>query len=317
MSNHIEENQYLNLMKNIIEDGESDDNERTGVGTISTFGEQIKFDLRKGFPAITTKKLAWKAVVSELLWFLQGSTNVNQLRAILHGEENRLNTDKKTIWDANYNQQAIDLGYRNGEMGDIYGAGWRNFDAGVVYEYDSQYGFNDKEIEGIDQVAIMLVEAKENPSSRRLIVSAWNPRVVWGLPYNDYYVKEAALPPCHILYQLNIKGEYIDLQWYQRSVDVGAGLPFNIASYGLLLSIFARILNKRPRYLVGTLGNTHLYKNHIESAKIQIERVPFDAPDLFIDPELKTLYDFVNSNVEQYKLLDYKHHDTLKYPMAV
>ena len=173
--------QYLNLMQHVLEHGEIDSEERTGVGTVCTFGEHIKFDLREGFPAVTTKKLAWKGVISELLWFIRGSSNLYELRAILHGEENRFNEEKTTIWDANYNKQAKDLGYTDGEMGPIYGSQWRNFN-------------------GVDQLKEMIELAKKDPSNRRLIISAWNPAEL----------NKMTLPPCHYMYQINIKGDYID-----------------------------------------------------------------------------------------------------------
>lgn len=309
--------QYLNLLENILSEGDEIDTERTGTGTIATFGEQIKFDLRKGFPAITTKKLAWRGVISELIWFLQGSTNVHELRAILHGEENKFNLEKKTIWDDNYNKQAIDLGYDEGYMGQIYGGQWRNFGSGA-YRYITKRGTDYDPQKGIDQVKVIIEESKDNPQSRRLIVSAWNPKAIWDKQDdNDYITDIGALPPCHMLFQLNIVGDYIDLQWYQRSVDVFLGLPFNIASYGVLCHIFGRILNKTPRYLVGSLGNTHIYKNHISQCKEQLGRDPHLPPKLWINPELKTLEDFENSKVDDFKLIDYEHHSPLTGKMAV
>lgn len=309
--------QYLDLLQKVLDEGDEINDERTGTGTIATFGEQLKFDLRKGFPAVTTKKLAWKAVVSELIWFLRGSTNVHELRAILHGEENKFNLEKKTIWDDNYNKQAKDLGYTDGEMGGLYGSQWRSFGSGKATFYDSDYGVETYQISGVDQVKCVIEEAKVNPSSRRLIVSAWNPKVVWNYEDDTFEVNKAALPPCHMVFQLNIVGEYIDLQWYQRSCDLGAGVPFNIASYATLCHMFGRILNKTPRYLVGSLGNAHIYKNHIDNAKIQVERKPMLLPKIWINPSLKSLEDFEKSTVSDYKLIDYVHHDSLKYPMAV
>lgn len=307
---------YHDLIEEVLAYGEESD-DRTGVGTLSIFGSSLSFDLRAGFPAITTKKLAWKAVVSELIWFLSGSTNLYDLREILHGKQNRFNSDKKTIWDGNYNKQALELGYSDGEMGELYGAGWRDFGAIYLPEKD-EFGHDIKvRIKGIDQVKSIIEEAKSNPSSRRLLVNAWNPSVIWNHSNNRTTVKTAALPPCHFSFQLNIIGDFIDLCWYQRSVDVGTGLPFNIASYALLTHIFGIILGKTPRKLVGHMGNVHLYKNHIESAKIQISRQPYDYPILVINPELKTLDDFVNSAVSDFSLKGYNCHGPLNYPMAV
>jgi thymidylate synthase len=283
--------EYQDLLTNVLENGSPVD-DRTGVGTIAIFGEQIKFDLRKGFPIITTKKINFPSVVSELLWFLKGSTNVNELRALRHGEDKRENWDYKTIWDDNFSHQGVKLGYKDGYLGPIYGKQWRDFNQ-----------------LGIDQIRYVIDEAKENPSSRRLLVSAWNP-----LQINDM-----ALPPCHYGFQINVDGEYIDLLWTQRSVDICTGLPFNITSYAILLSIFARILDKTPRYLTGQLGNVHIYKNHIENAKIQIERTPFSIENttLHISPKLKTLEDFENAKVEDFIIINYRHHPFLKFPMAV
>lgn len=309
--------QYLDLVQHVLENGDKVDTERTGVGTISTFGEQIKFDLRKGFPAVTTKKLAWKGVVSELIWFLSGSSNLYDLRAILHGEESRYHDGKKTIWDGNYNKQAKDLGYEFGEMGDIYGKQWRDFGAGDAVFYDSDYGMEVHKVKGVDQVKLVIEEAKVNPQSRRLLVSAWNPKVVWDYKDNAFEVKKAALPPCHYAFQLNIIGDYIDLSWTQRSQDLFLGAPFNIASYATLLHIFGRILGKIPRYLVGALGNVHIYDNHVTQCREQLTRSPLKEPEIWINPELKTLDDFVKAKVEDFKLIGYEHHPALTGDMAV
>ena len=283
--------QYLNLLDEILTNGQ-EHIDRTNVGTISLFGEQIKCDMRKEFPIITTKKINFNAVAAELLWFLKGSANVNELRELTFGEENSRNENKKTIWDANYDNQAKALGYTNGYLGPIYGKQWRDF--------------NDS---GLDQIKNVINEAKENPSSRRLLVSAWNP----------LQIKDMALPPCHYGFQLNIDDEFIDLSWTQRSVDCVLGLPFNITSYAILLSIFARILDKTPRFLVGQLGNVHIYNNHIENAKIQLEREPFSTENttLQINHKFKNLEDFENAKIEDFNLINYKHHPFLKFSMAI
>lgn len=281
--------QYNQLIRKILNEGDSVE-DRTGVGTLAIFGEQIKFDLREGFPAVTTKKLAWKSVISELLWFLKGSTNVNELRAILHGEEHRFNLEKKTIWDANYNHQGKALGYTDGELGPVYGGQWR--------------GNNST---GIDQVEAVLARAKSNPECRRMIVSAWNPE--------DQPLM--TLPPCHYGFQIRITGDYIDLLWTQRSVDTFLGLPFNIASYAALLTIFGRILGKTPRYLTGQLGDVHIYKNHLAQVTEQLTRDELPAPTLMISPGLETLEDFENATVGDFQLLNYQSHGALEAPMAV
>lgn len=297
--------QYNQLIRKILNEGESVE-DRTGVGTLAIFGEQIKFDLREGFPAITTKKLAWKSVISELLWFLKGSTNVNELRALLHGEENRFNEDKKTIWDANYNHQGKALGYTDGELGPVYGGQWRNRRGlGEAHFSAALGGWVDYET--IDQVKNLLERAKTNPECRRLIVSAWNPA--------EQHLM--TLPPCHYGFQIRITGDYIDLLWTQRSVDTFLGLPFNIASYAALLTIFAVILGKQPRYLTGQLGDVHIYKNHLAQVTEQLQREEFPLPRLLINRDLETLEDFENASVNDFILLGYQSHGALTAPMAV
>lgn len=305
--------QYHDLLQSILNEHDTNTKERTGTGTISRFGEMIKFDLREGFPAITTKKLAWKAVVSELLWFLSGSSNLYDLRAKLHGEENRYNGEKKTIWDGNYYKQAKDLGYSNGEMGAIYGTQWRNFGYGEVnvepYSHD---------ISGVDQVKMVLEEAMKNPQSRRLIVNTWNPFAIWDNIDSILETPKATLPPCHVLYQLNITEDgYLDVLWFQRSVDTFLGLAFNIASYALLTHMFAQVLGLTPRYLIGQLGNVHIYDNHIDQVKEQLTRTEFPLPTLNIKKPLTSIIDLVYSKVEDFELVGYQHHATIKAPMAV
>lgn len=281
--------QYLDLVDKILRTGEWHD-DRTGTGTYRIFGEQVQFDFADGFPAVTTKKLAWKSVVSELLWFLKGSTNVNELRAILHGEENRFNLDKKTIWDANYEQQGKALGYVDGELGPVYGGQWRDYNG-----------------QGVDQVRALITAATHTPNSRRLLVNAWNP----------VQIPNMTLPPCHYGFQVNVRGDFVDLLWTQRSVDVFLGLPFNIASYGLLLLIFARILGKKPGTLTGQLGDCHIYSDHVEQMKEQLFRKPFLRPNIFVNPDLNTLEDFENASVGDFVLIGYEHHPALTGAMAV
>lgn len=281
------ENQYLNLLKKIKEEGNLQ-NDRTGVGTYSIFGEMLKCDTRKEMPIITTKKVNFNAVVSELLWFFKGSTNVNELRRLTFGD----NIDKKTIWDDNYANQAISLGYKDGELGPIYGYQWRNYNGS-----------------GIDQIKNVIDEAIKNPSSRRLLVSAWNP----------CQIDNMTLPPCHYGFQLNIENDFIDLSWSQRSIDVFLGLVWNISSYYLLLLIFAKILNKTPRYLVGHLGNAHIYKNHLDQVDIQLSRDPYSTETTHVDvnSSLNTLHDFENATTNDFVLVDYNHHPYIKAPMAI
>ena len=309
--------QYLDLLHKILKEGDEVDSERTGVGTIALFGEMMKFDLREEFPAITTKKLAFKSGTAELLWFLRGSTNLYDFRALIHGEENRFNDEKKTFWDGNYYKQAIDLGYTDGEMGDIYGSQWRNFGGGEATFYDSDYGMEKHIVKGVDQVRAIIEEAKVNPQSRRLMVNAWNPKVIWESDDSIVSSKKAALPPCHYEFQINIVDEFIDLKFSMRSNDFFLGNPLNLYFYGALLHVFARILGYTPRYLVAFLGNVHVYKNHVDQCITQLERTPYDSPKLWINPELKTLEDFEKATVDDFKLIGYEHHPTIKADMAV
>ena len=263
--------------------------------------------MREGFPAVTTKKLAWKSVVSELLWFLSGSDNIEDLRIRLHGEQSAGNFDKKTIWDLNYFNQGKELGYAHGFTGDIYGVQWRSFNRMNVGT--GEY------VPGADQVKSLIEEAKVNPSSRRLVVSAWNPNTIWD-NVQARYNNKPILPPCHYTWQVNIVGDFIDLSFTQRSVDTLLGLPFNIASYALLCHILGKILNKTPRYLVGNLGNTHLYLDHTTQALLQIQREPKKLPELQI-PEFETLEQVLETHVDEFKLVGYTHHPVIKAQMAV
>ena len=241
--------QYQDLIKDILENGyETDD--RTGTGTIALFGTKLRWDLTKGFPAITTKKLAWNACIAELLWFISGSTNVNDLRLRTHGSL----IQGKTIWDDNYENQAKDLGYHSGELGPIYGKQWRDFG-------------------GVDQLVETIDRIKKLPTDRRQIVSAWNPAEI----------NQMALPPCHMFYQFNVRNGYLDLQWYQRSVDVFLGLPFNIASYAALTHIVAKMCNLIPGDLIFSGGNTHIYMNHTAQCKEILRREPKELCELKID----------------------------------
>ena len=286
------EKQYLELLQNILDDGNKKE-DRTGVGTTSIFGAFIKHDMRKGFPIITTKKSAFKTFVAETLWFLKGSTNVNELRALVHGEENRFNGTKKTVWDANYEQQGIfERGYTDGYTGPIYGKQWRDFNES-----------------GLDQIKYIIDEATENPGSRRLLVTSWNP----------LQINEMILPPCHSFFQINIEDEYIDLQWYQRSSDLFLGAPANVLNYSILLSILGRILNKTPRYLSMSIGDAHIYNNHISQVKELLLRKPYSTENttLQINPKLKTLEDFENATIDDFIIVNYRHHPALKAPMAV
>mgnify|MGYP002523399986 FL=1 len=284
--------QYQDLIKNILENGyETDD--RTGTGTIALFGTKLRWDLTKGFPAVTTKKLAWNACISELLWFLSGSTNVNDLRLIQHDSL----IQGKTVWDENYENQAKDLGYHSGELGPIYGKQWRDFG-------------------GVDQIIEVVERIKKVPNDRRQIVSAWNPAEL----------KQMALPPCHMFYQFNVRNGYLDLQWYQRSVDVFLGLPFNIASYATLVHIVAKMCNLIPGDLIFSGGNTHIYMNHVEQCKEILRREPKELCELKIDWPIE----FGNCDTEtqlywlteymkpkDFILENYESHPAIKGKMAI
>lgn len=284
--------QYQDLIKDIFENGyETDD--RTGTGTIALFGTKLRWDLTKGFPAVTTKKLAWKACIAELLWFLSGSTNVNDLRLIQHDSL----IQGKTVWDENYENQAKDLGYHSGELGPIYGKQWRDFG-------------------GVDQIVEVIDRIKKLPNDRRQIVSAWNPAEL----------KYMALPPCHMFYQFNVRNGYLDLQWYQRSVDVFLGLPFNIASYAALVHIVAKMCNLIPGDLIFSGGNTHIYMNHVEQCKEILRREPMDLcelqlkfPDEFDewDTESQVFWLSQFAKPHNFVLNNYVSHPPIKGKMAV
>jgi len=267
---------YQQLLSDIIAFG-VEKKDRTGTGTISEFGHQIRHKMSEGFPLLTTKKMAWKQIVSELLWFLTGQTNI----AFLHKHNNH-------IWDGDYEKS----GRTDGDLGPIYGKQWRQWK-----------GENGK----IDQIDDLIKNLKENPDSRRLMVSAWN---VGELD-------QMVLPPCHYGFQVWTREEdgqrYISLMWNQRSVDTFLGLPFNIASYGLLLHIIANEVDMIPDELIGNLGDTHLYLNHIEQAKEQISRESFDLPTLKTNAKM----DGICCNVpDDFILEGYQYHPTIKAPLS-
>ena len=284
---------YIDLLKLILEKGDEKE-DRTNIGTISSFGHQLEFDLEEGFPAVTTKSLAWKGVVSELLWFLEGSDDERRLAEIRFqkNREELTDLDKfSTIWTDNAENQGKALGYDNDQtkkiLGPVYGVQWRNWT-------------------GIDQVKELLTNIKENPNSRRHILSAWN---VGELD-------KMALPPCHVMSQFYINGKEISCHMYQRSADMFLGVPFNIASYALLLSIFAKILGLKPRRFIHSFGDAHIYKNSIEQVKEQISRSPKPLPTLKI-PNIESLDDLKNYGVNDFILDGYEHHPPIKAKMAI
>ena len=307
---------YLELLTDVLNNGEERD-DRTGVGTTSVFGRQLRFNLKDGFPAVTTKSLAWRSVVSELLWFLEGSTNEHRLAEIKNDNkpyDQLTEKEKKTIWTLNSENQGKNLGYDNGELGPIYGYNWRHWKA-LAGKGHSKLGKTiTYAIQEFDQLTNVINEIKNNPHSRRLLVSSWN------VPE----LENMALPPCHYAFQFYVSGsenQYLSLLFNMRSSDLYLGAPFNIASYALLLHIIAKMTGKIPLELIGNFGDTHIYKNHIDVVKEQLKRTPHKLPTLKM-PDL----DYQNMSLDEilksvkssdFKLENYEHDGILKAPMAV
>ncbi|MFL9843055.1 thymidylate synthase [Flavobacterium rhizosphaerae] len=272
--------QYLDLVKHVMEHG-NQKGDRTGTGTKSVFGYQMRFDLSEGFPMVTTKKLHLKSIIYELLWFLKGDTNINYL--IENGVR---------IW----NEWADE----NGNLGPVYGAQWRNWDS-----------------REIDQIAELIDTLKTNPNSRRMLVSAWNPRV---LPESGKSFAEnvaagnVALPPCHAFFQFYVADNKLSCQLYQRSADIFLGVPFNIASYALLTLMIAHVCGFEPGNFVHTFGDAHIYNNHIEQLELQLTREPRPLPKMILNPEVKNIFDF---NFDDFTLTDYDPHPHIKGVVAV
>lgn len=289
--------QYQKALRYVLDHGEVC-SDRTGVGTRSVFGYQMRFDLNEGFPAVTTKKLAWKAVVGELLWFLEGSTDERRLAEITYGTHRVNLIGKNTIWTANADAQGKSLGHYNDdftkELGPVYGAQWRDF--------------NGKGLDRVDQLQGLVDEIKRNPDSRRLIMSAWNP----------IRLPEMALPPCHVLTQFRVINGKLSCQMYQRSADMFIGVPFNIASYALLTHMIAEICSLEVADFVHTIGDAHIYSTHEDVVREQLKRTPRPLPKLKM-PKLQSLD--VNSiralRVSDFELVGYDPMDSLKAPMAV
>lgn len=305
--------QYHNLLKDILENG-VDSSDRTGTGTKSVFGRMIRFDLNEGFPAVTTKRLAWKAVVGELLWFLEGSTDERRLAELTFGKDREALIGKRTIWTDNADAQGVALGYMNNDMvkelGPVYGSQWRNwrtFTRGKPW-FDAP----EEWIEfSTDQIVDVINGIKKDPYGRRHLVTAWNPSEV----------PKMALPPCHFGFQFYVRDDKLSCMWNQRSVDAFLGLPFNIASYALLTHMIARECGLGVGELIGSLGDTHIYNNHISQVEEQLTREPYELPKLVMDSNfhlmsrLCTGFYFGDSGL--FTLKDYQHHPALSAPMAI
>lgn len=273
--------QYLDLLQHILDDG-FQKGDRTGTGTISIFGYQMRFDLEKGFPLLTTKKVHLRSIIHELLWLINGDTNIKYLH-----------DNKVTIWD--------EWADSNGDLGPIYGAQWRNWNN-----------------EGIDQIADLIESIKNNPNSRRHIVTAWNPSVLPDEKSKDFAKNvadgKAALPPCHAFFQFYVADNKLSCQLYQRSADVFLGVPFNIASYSLLTMMIAQVCNLGLGDFVHTFGDVHIYNNHIEQVKLQLSREPRQLPTMKINPDVKSIFDF---KYEDFKLENYNPHEAIKAEVSI
>jgi thymidylate synthase len=262
--------QYLDLLKHVLENG-TPKSDRTGTGTLSVFGYQMRFNLQEGFPLLTTKKLHTRSIIYELLWFLKGDTNIKYL-----------NDNKVTIWN--------EWADKNGDLGPIYGYQWRSWNAA-----DGRT---------IDQISQVVESIKNNPDSRRHIVSAWN--------VGD--LDKMALPPCHILFQFYVANGKLSCQLYQRSADIFLGVPFNIASYSLLLMMMAQVTGLQPGEFIHTLGDAHIYNNHLEQVKLQLTRQPYPLPTLRLNPEVKSIFDF---KFEDFEIINYQAHPHIKGEISV
>ena len=272
--------QYHELLKHVLSRG-SLKNDRTGTGTLSVFGYQMRFDLSEGFPMVTTKKLHLKSIIHELLWFLKGDTNISYL------QQNGVR-----IW----NEWADEAG----NLGPVYGQQWRNWNN-----------------EGIDQISQLVHDLKHNPDSRRMLVSAWNPGVLPdpALPFAENVARgKAALPPCHAFFQFYVSDGKLSCQLYQRSADIFLGVPFNIASYALLTLMLAQVCGYEPGDFIHTFGDAHIYNNHLEQIQLQLSREPMALPVMVLNPEVKDIFKF---RFEDFNLMGYEPHPPIKAKVAV
>ena len=277
---------YLDLLRKVLDDGVQRE-DRTGTGTRSLFGYQMRVDLREGFPLVTTKKVHVKSIIQELLWFVHGETHVSHLQEV-----------GVSIWDEWATaEQTARFGRKEGDLGPVYGHQWRNF--GATEREDGSY-----ERDGFDQLRHVLDQIRDNPNSRRLIISGWNPSEA----------ERVALPPCHTLFQFYVSDGRLSCQLYQRSADVFLGVPFNIASYALLTMMIASVSGLEPGDFVHTFGDVHLYSNHVDQARLQLSRQPRPLPTMQIDPSVDNLFDFRH---QHFQLKDYLPHARIKAPVAV
>ncbi len=278
--------QYLDLLQRILDEGETRE-DRTGTGTISVFGHQMRFDLSDGFPVLTTKKLHLRSIIIELIWFLQGRT-----------DNGWLNERRVSIWDEwATEEQCARFGRQAGDLGPVYGHQWRNF--GATLNPDGTYADD-----GVDQLARLVDNIRSNPNSRRHIVTGWNPAEA----------DQVTLPPCHTLFQFYVQRGRLSCQLYQRSADVFLGVPFNIASYALLTRMIAQVCDLEPGDFVHTFGDAHLYSNHLDQARLQLSRDPRPLPTLTLDPSVRELFDFRYPHV---KLHDYDPHPHIAAAVSV
>jgi len=274
---------YLELLQKILDEGARKD-DRTGTGTLSLFGHQMRFDLAAGFPAVTTKKLHFKSIIHELLWFLAGDTNIRYL-----------NENGVRIWD--------EWATEDGELGPVYGAQWRNWPA--------------PDGRRIDQISQLLNDLRQRPDSRRHIVCAWNPALLpdeGRSPRENAAAGLQALPPCHTLFQFHVAEGRLSCQLYQRSADVFLGVPFNIASYSLLTLMVAQVVGLEPGEFIHTFGDVHIYLNHLEQVKTQLAREPYPLPEMRLNPERRDLFDF---RYDDFELVGYQCHPPIRAPIAV
>ena len=272
--------QYLDLVKHVLENG-NQKGDRTGTGTKSVFGYQMRFDLAEGFPIVTTKKLHLKSIIHELLWFLKGDTNIKYLK-----------DNGVKIWDAWADE--------NGDLGPIYGHQWRNWNS-----------------EEIDQIADLIKELKANPNSRRMLVSAWNPSVLPDTSISfaaNVANNKAALPPCHAFFQFYVADGKLSCQLYQRSADIFLGVPFNIASYALLTMMIAQVCDLEVGEFIHTFGDAHIYNNHFEQLELQLSRKPKKLPKMILNPAIKNIFEFT---YDDFTLENYEPHDSIKGSVAV